>query len=395
MSSVMIVVEATEGGTARHVVDLALGSHSRGLAVHLVCATRREPEFRHILFQLRKAGITVHEFDMRRKVHPVRDIAAVLRLRSLILSTAPDVLHLHSSKAGALGRSAIVGLGRRRPVVVYTPHAYAFLAQPGRLKRWVYRRVEGALLPWTDGVVAVSESEGQAACRLGAKDRVVVINNGVDASTGGPSRRSGERLLRVGWLGRLAWQKNPVAAIKTSLALSSLGLDHELLLAGDGPDREQVLAAICELRAKASVRVLGPIRDTDAFRAGIDVFLMTSRTEGLPYAGLEAMAHGLPIVGFDVPGVRDLVDPGVTGLLAAPDDLGELAAHVARLGRSEDLRRSFGVAAQRRVRNDFQLGEQLDQLSLLYRSLAAGRVATGIGVREDIEKRCFNFSFTE
>jgi glycosyltransferase involved in cell wall biosynthesis len=363
------------------------------LTIHLVCATRRNPEFRHTLSQLRKAGITVHEFDMRRNVHPLRDVAAVVRLRSLILSIAPDVLHLHSSKAGALGRSAIVGLGRRRPVVVYTPHAYAFLAQPGRLHRWVYRRVESALVPWTDGVVAVSESEGQEACRLGAKDRVVVISNGVDAA--GRSRRSGERLLRVGWLGRLAWQKNPVAAIKTSLALSRLGLDHELLLAGDGPDREQVLAAISELRAGASVRVLGHIRDTDAFLAGIDIFLMTSRTEGLPYTGLDAMAHGLAIVGFDVPGVRDLVDPGVTGLLAAPGDLGELANHVARLGQSEELRRSFGVAAQQRVRNEFRLGEQLDKLSLLYRSLAAGRVATGIGAREDIEKQCFNFSFTE
>ena len=394
MPRVMIVLEATDGGTARHVVDLALGSHSRGLTVDLVCATRRKPEFRHTLSQLRKAGITVHEFDMRRKVHPLRDIAAVVRLRSLILSTAPDVLHLHSSKAGALGRSAIIGLGRRCPVVVYTPHAYAFLAQPGRLNRWVYRRVESALLPWTDGVVAVSESEGRAACRLGAKDRVVVINNGINASMGS-SRRSRERLLRVGWLGRLTWQKNPVAVIKTSLALSHLGLDHELLLAGDGPDREQVLAATRDLRAEASVRVLGHIRDTDAFLAGIDIFLMTSRTEGLPYAGLDAMAHGLPIVGFDVPGVRDLVDSGVTGLLTAPGDLSELAAHVARLGRSEELRRSFGVAAQRRVRNDFQLREQLDQLSLLYRSLAAGLIATGIGAREDIEKRCFNFSFTE
>lgn len=392
MSKVMIVLEATDGGTARHVVDLALGTHARGLTVHLVCATLRNPEFRHTLARLREAGITVHELDMRRRVHPLRDLTAVVQLRSLILSIAPDVLHLHSSKAGALGRSAIVGLGQRRPVVVYTPHAYAFLAQPGRLHRWVYRRVERALLPWTDGVVAVSESEGQAAFRLGAIDRVVVINNGVDTNTR-PSRRSGETPLRVGWLGRLAWQKNPVAAIKTSLALAGLGMDHELLLAGDGPDREQVHAAVRDLQAEASVRVLGHIRDTDAFLAGIDVFLMTSRTEGLPYAGLDAMAHGVPIVGFDVPGVRDLVNHGVTGLLTAPGDPGQLAAHVARLGRSEELRRSFGDAAQQRVRSEFQFCEQLDQLSLLYRSLAVGRVA--IGGREDIEKRCFNFSFTD
>jgi glycosyltransferase involved in cell wall biosynthesis len=395
MSRVMLVLEATDGGTARHVVDLALGSYRRGFDTHLVCATRRAPEFRHTLSQLREAGITVHEFDMRREVHPLRDLAAMARLRRLILGTAPDVLHLHSSKAGALGRGALVGLGRRRPVVVYTPHAYAFLAQPGSLHRWAYRRVESALLPWTDGVVAVSESEGQAACRLGAKDRVVVIRNGVEAGAS-PARQSGERPgLRIGWLGRLAWQKNPEAAVKTSLALSRLGLNHELLLAGDGPDRERVLAAIRELRVEASVRVLGYVRDTNAFLAGINVFLMTSRTEGLPYAGLDAMAHGLPIVGFDAPGVRDLVESGVTGLLAAPDDVGELAAHVARLERDEGLRRSFGVAAQRRVRHNFRLQEQLDQLSRLYCSLASGRAAAGIGVREDIVRRCFNFSFTE
>lgn len=370
-----MVVEATAGGTARHVVELALGCHRRGLSIHLVCATSRDPAFRNALLELSRSGLEVDELDMWRELHPLRDSAAVIRLRRIIRDARPDVLHLHSSKAGALGRGAVIGLGRRSPAVVYTPHAYAFLTQAGIFKRWGYWCVERVLLHWTDCVVSVSQSEGRVASQLGAKGRVVIIPNGIDATRIYPQQPKERVGLRVGWLGRMAWQKNPEAAIKASFVLSRLGIDHELLLGGDGPKRDDVLIMIRSLQAEEWVRMLGFVNDTDAFHAGIDVLLMTSRSEGLPYAGLDTMAHAVPIVGFDVPGIQDLIDHGVTGLLAPPDDSGALAAHLARLARNEDTRRALGLAAQQRVRKQFQLEDQIDRLCALYQSLALRRRA--------------------
>jgi glycosyltransferase involved in cell wall biosynthesis len=364
----MMVVEATAGGTWRHVLDIAAGCHRRGIAVHLVCAVRREPASRSAMAALRGRGVDVIEIDMRREIHPLQDAAAVTHLRELIASIAPDVLHLHSSKAGALGRVAVAGLRRARPYVVYTPHAYAFLTQPGGLVRRLCWCAERALLRWTDCVVAVSGSEARAASRLGGSTHVVTIPNGVESPRRvAPASRAAGTTLRIGWLGRLVWQKNPQAAITTSAALSARGVRHELQLGGDGPYGSAVVSLARRLRCD-SVVVRGFVEDTDTFHAGIDALLVTSRSEGLPYVGLDTMAHGRPIVGFDVPGIRDLVEHGVTGLLAPAGDVDALASHLQRLARDPELRLTLGAAARTRVRRDFPFDRQLRALCRLYQS---------------------------
>lgn len=370
MTRVMMVVEATAGGTLRHVLNIATGSHQRGIAVHVVCATRRNPAARAAIAALRDAGVAVDQIDMRREIHPCRDAAATILLRRRIAEIGPDVVHLHSSKAGALGRAAVAGMGRGRPFVVYSPHAYAFLTQPGRAFRWMCRCIERALLSWTDCVVAVSRSEAQAATMLGGDAAVLTIPNGVDASRGAPlpGPREATAPLRIGWLGRLVWQKNPHAAVRLSVELSRRGVRHELLLGGDGSDQPGVVSLIRRLRCGNVVRVLGFVTDTDAFHAGIDVLLMTSRGEGLPYVGLDAMANGRAIIGFDVPGIRDLIEPGVTGLLAPEGDVETLAAQLERMARDPTLRAALGSAARQRVRRHFSFERQLRAICQLYES---------------------------
>jgi glycosyltransferase involved in cell wall biosynthesis len=263
---------------------------------------------------------------------------------------------------------------------VYTPHAYAFLTQEGFLRRRIYRFGERALLPWTDKVVAVSNSEGRATLGLSGTGRIEVIPNGVNARLPSP-QKAGRRPFRIGWLGRLVWQKDPESAVRVSFVLATLGIEHELLLGGEGVDRERVERALQECRATRWVRMPGFVRDTEAFHAAIDVLLMTSRSEGLPYVGLDAMAHGVPIVGFDVPGIQDLVEHGVTGLLASRGDPGGLAAHLARLARDEDLRKRLGAAARLRVLTQFQFEKQIDRLCELYQSLASNCPSVGLPAR--------------
>jgi glycosyltransferase involved in cell wall biosynthesis len=363
----MMVVEATAGGTWRHVLDVAAGCHRRGIVVHVVCAARREPASRTAMAALRARGVDVIEIDMRRAIHPLDDASAVTHLRQLIDRVSPDVLHLHSSKAGALGRVAVAGLGGARPYVVYTPHAYAFLTQPGGLLRRLYWCAERALLSWTDCVVAVSGSEARAASSLGGSAHVVVIPNGVEGPRRAAPPPRAAAALRIGWLGRLVWQKNPQAAITASAALSARGVRHELQLGGDGPYRSAVVSLIRRLRCD-SIGVRGFVEDTDTFHAGIDALLVTSRSEGLPYVGLDAMARGRPIVGFDVPGLRDLVEHGVTGLLAPAGDIDALASHLQRLARDPELRLTLGAAARTRVRREFPFDRQLRALCRLYQS---------------------------
>ena len=115
---VLLVLEATIGGTRRHLRDLALGLAARGLDVHIAYSAGRDPDFARDLALFREQGIGLAEIPMRRGPS-VRDIAAVRRLRSLIRQLRPDIVHLHSTKAGFVGRFAALGTGaavlRRRP----------------------------------------------------------------------------------------------------------------------------------------------------------------------------------------------------------------------------------------------------------------------------------------
>lgn len=379
MTKVMIVTGTTSGGVGRHVSDVARGCYRRGLGVHVVCASRRGPGSARTLAELREAGIAVDEIEMRRGFHPVSDAIAALQLRRLIQQRAPDLLHLHSAKAGALGRVAALWLGPRRPAILYTPHAYAFLTQAGRLRRLAYWCIERMLARLADCIVAVSQSEACAALSLGARARIV-IPNGVEAGAVGPAQRATRAdCLRIGWLGRMTWQKHPLAAVHISTALSHLGIDHRLIMAGDGPELAPLRNFVRGARAGSRVRLLGHVADVDAFYAGIDVLLITSRGEGLPYAGLDAMARGIPLIAFDVAGVRDLVEHGATGMLAPAGDVHALALLVSQLARETEMRARFAAAARARVRNGFDLADQLERLCALYQSHAAHRAAARTG----------------
>src|SRR4051812_19161135 len=103
---VMQVLEATAGGTARHLIEIASGLRAAGAEVHVVCALRRDAGFGAELARLRAVGVTVTELDMRRRIAPLADAQAVWRLARLFEETRPDVIHLHSSKAGGIGRLA-------------------------------------------------------------------------------------------------------------------------------------------------------------------------------------------------------------------------------------------------------------------------------------------------
>ena len=164
---VLHVMEATIGGTRRHLVDVARGQHQAGLEVHLAVATTRDPDFPADLQALEAQGVRVTRLPMVRPVRPWRDWRDYRSLVRLLREWQPDIVHTHSSKAGVLGRRAslVAGVGAR----VHTPHTFAFLFEElfGALTRRLYRSVESHLARRTDRIIAVSESEKlRASCLL-------------------------------------------------------------------------------------------------------------------------------------------------------------------------------------------------------------------------------------
>jgi glycosyltransferase involved in cell wall biosynthesis len=370
-------MEATIGGTRRHLVDLAGGQQARGHEVHLAVATARDPGFPADLERLEGLGVGVTRIPMARSVRPGRDWADYRALCRLVRELHPDIVHSHSSKAGVLGRLASLrtGVGRR----VHTPHTFAFLfgALFGPLQRAVYRSIESGLARRTERLIAVSPSEGESfeRSRVVSPDRVRVVPNGID-----PGPFEAAEALDVS---RLGLDPEQPGAVVIGLVYAAKGQDLALeCLAAPGLERLQIIFAgpgeLEELRAQAArlgvdrrVRVLGPRDDVPRLLAAADFLLLPSRWEGMPYVVMEAMAAAKPVVATPVDGARDLIVHGSTGRRAARIAAPALAEEIgALLACDADQRAAMGRAGQERVRSSFSVDTMVEGTLAVYRELA-------------------------
>jgi glycosyltransferase involved in cell wall biosynthesis len=288
---------------------------------------------------------------VRRPINPARDLAGLVELASLLRRERPQIMHASSSKAGVLGRLAAVAA--RVPIRFFTVHGWAFSAYSGLASR-LYRVSDRLMAPLTTVTICVSETELAAGLEAGtcSTERSVVIHNAVDVAATPRSRhdRSTPRLIAVG---RLKAPKDFVTLIR---ALAELpGREYEALIVGDGPDRGAVEAEIRRLGIEDRVQLAGERDDVPELLASSDVFVLSSRSEGLPVSALEAMAAELPVVASDVGGLAELVVDGETGILVPAGDEAALAEALGRLVQDRELRQSLGAAGRARAESSFDL----------------------------------------
>lgn len=355
---VLLVLEATIGGTRRHLRDLALGLSERGFNVHVAYSALRDHDFVRDIGLFRSNGIGLTEIHMRRGPSPLRDFGAAIRLRRLIRQFKPDIIHLHSTKAGLVGRIAALGTGAR---VIYTPHCFSFEME-SRL-RPLYRLAERMLATLTDSLIAVCESEARAARSIGyAEGKVHVVYNGIASPPTPPTTsRKG-----IAFIGRNCRQKGVDTLLDAWLMLRKVVPDASLTVMSDLDDETRKSFT----NAGAVVRDFGTAEEVAALLAASTILAMPSRWEAFPYLLLEAMSCGLAVVAADVGGMGECVRDHENGLLVAPDDARELAMALQELLVSDTLRQRLASAAPASVAK-FSLAQMIDQTVAIYRKTIA------------------------
>jgi glycosyltransferase involved in cell wall biosynthesis len=375
---IVLAAEPTGGGVLRHVLDLAEGLPRRGfrvLLVHAKCGI--DGAFAERLGRSREFGYATASLDVQRAPGK-HDVGATVALRRAIQDFGgADVLHGHSSKAGALAR---LGRWSRARRVVYTPHAW-YTQNPalGAASRTAYRLIERALAVVTDRIISVSSDEAEHAVELGiGRRKLVLIENGIEtwtpAQVAQARAATRERLgiaaddVVVGFLGRLAPQKAPDVTVRVFRQLLDERPTTRVVLAGDGPEAASVRALMGELGIADRVLALPRANGPEVIPA-FDLFLMTSRYEGFPYVLLEALAAGCAIVTSRVGGVADCVVDGVNGSIVDTLDPDPIARAV--LAIVNDPARLAAMRTQARERAAlFSIDRMLDRTADLYRSLS-------------------------
>ena len=316
-------------------------------------------------------GLTVVEVGANR-IDP-RALWATLRL---VRGRGIEVIHTHGKGAGLYGRLVARWTG---VPAVHTFHGIHYEAYSPRLAK-AYLALERRLSRWTRTIINVSATEEAEALalRLCEPRQSVTVINGVDLDAqdrvvaAAPIPRERLGLTRdVFALGSVA-RFDPVKRLDTLIgALRALERPRvSLVLAGGGPEGDRLRRLVAAAHLNGRVIFAGWLDDSARVYPAIDLYVAASLKEGLPFALLEAMGAGLAVVATDVPGHRDVVVPGETGLLVPPADERALAAAIERLMDDPERRQRMGQAGRARVRKEFGIAPMVEKTAAVYRAAA-------------------------
>jgi glycosyltransferase involved in cell wall biosynthesis len=345
--------------------------------------------------------VTVHPVRMPRRITPIQDLRAILRLGRTLLRIRPTIVHAHTPKGGLLGMTA--AWLTRTPVRIYHIHGMPYMTATGR-KRVLLKTTERISCLFAHRVFCVSHSIHETATRDGIcrSDKIVVpamgTINGVDAAGRfDPARctefeRAAIRRelgaapgdLVIGFVGRLVRDKGIAELACAWRALRSAHPRARLVLVGPLEPQDPIDPAILEqLEADERVHLAGSVPDTSRLYAAFDVVVLPSYREGFPNVPLEAAAMALPVVATRIPGCIDAIVDGETGTLVPSRDADALQKAIACYLVDPALRRRHGQAGRERVLRDFRQEDIWRAIHQEYLRLLADRgVATTPPVTE-------------
>ena len=376
---ILIALETAGGGSGRHVIDLTEGLTKRGH--HVVVAyspVRAEATFVKALNRIRAGGVV--EVPMARSIG-FHDLTGVWQLYDAARRHGPfDVLHGHSSKAGALSR-----LLPLRSVRVYTPHAFRTM-DPALSKRGrvLFGQVERLLATsFTDAVVLVSSAELAHARELGLPaSKLRIIVNGVskppDADRASIRRELGQSAedVVIGFVGRLAYQKAPERFVRIVAELAPEFPHLKAVMLGDGEQKAEIVNLIESEKIGDRIRLVSGL-DAQLYVESFDILVMTSRYEAMPYVLLEGLAAGIPIVTTSVGGAVEAVQHGKNGYIVDGQDVvSNLTASVRILVGNPALRAQMAQSALERAR-EFSIDRMVAETESLYRELISRKYGRG------------------
>lgn len=298
---------------------------------------------------------------------------AFWRLIRLLRRGRFHIVHLYGFRMSLLGRVA-ARFVRPRPVVVHGIRGL-HVTEGEEVER-LWTRVAIALerfgSPLVDAYIANSRGAATFLSERGIPTKkFIVIPNGIDPSEWAGPRRLTTGLPTIVCVAHFRPGKRQADLIESVALLLQRGISVRCLLVGDGMRRPEMEALARRRGVERVVEFLGrqSPEEVRALLGSSDVFVLPSLWEGMPVSVMEAMSAGLPVVGTDVPGIRDLVVEGVTGYLVPARDPAGLAARLEPLLRDPALRMRMGEAGRARIVEEFSLEKMVEQHVRSYRRL--------------------------
>ena len=362
------------GGAEQVIRQLVIGADPTRYECSVLCT---DGQIGPIGADLRERGFAVDALSRR----PGFDRALIRALRERLRAERVDVLHCHQYTPYSYGVLAALE-ARRESRVVFTEHGRF---HPDR-HSWKRRLINPVLARFTDEIVAISSATRDALVHHEwlPRRRIRLIYNGVTPPVrqeGVPSVRRqlgiDEATLVLGTISRLDPIKNQAMMLDALAAVRRRQLDCVLILAGDGPERDALERRVVELGLDGAVFFTGFVSDIAAHLDAIDVFLLTSWSEGTSMTLLEAMSFAKPVIATRVGGNVEILEEGRSALLIDAGDVSALADAVGRLADDAGLQKRLGRGAQACRAERFEPQGMVAAYEALYSRLVVATSAPG------------------
>ena len=371
MTKILYLITQSEmGGAQKNVLDLA-----RALKEKYEILVAAGLDGGGALFgKLEQTNINFKKLRwLRRAPHPLFDFLAFFEIKKLLKKENPNILHLHSSKAGILGSWAV---DPKKIKIIYTVHGAVFEAPFGLLSKKLFLWLEKLTASRKHKIICVSENDRNLWIkhRAAPPEKITVIHNGLNWQNLNflPQEEVRKELnlpLKAKILGCVANfypEKGLRYLVETAQILNQAGEFKNLVwaLMGDGQERKLLENLIKKYRLE-NFLLLGRKSNPSQYLKAFDVFVLPSLKEGLPYAILEAMAAGLPIVASRAGGIPEMIANGQNGFLVEPKDTKALAQKITEILRDPSLAQKFSENSQKKLA-EFSLPLMVDKTEQIY-----------------------------
>ena len=371
-----IITKSNFGGAQRYIYDLVSNMpDSFDTVVALGGTGEKNAKTGMLHTKLEEKNIrTIIIKNFMRNMSLVRDIFAFFEILKIIHAEKPDTLHVTSSKAGGIGAFAGRILGVKN--IIFTSHGLAFDEnwRPVWQRTFIWFFTWLTMLLSTKTIQITEDTYSRAKKMPRLKNKIVLIHNGIKKPVFVEKEKARKKLnankivYETPWIGTIAElhpNKNLDILINAVAILKENNINTQLILIGDGEEKEKLKKLADKLHIKENVHFAGYVKNAVKYLKALDVFVLPSKKEGLPYVLLEAGFAKLPVITSDIPGIKDIVKNKKTGLIISPNkDI--LADSIKKLIQNRNLSKQYGESLFSYVSDNFQIQKMLSKTIQVY-----------------------------
>lgn len=335
-------------------------------------------DYENKLDDFKKYVSNIYITPMVRDINLKEDLKSIKNIRKLLKQIKPDILYLHSSKAGAYGRIAM--LFNRKVKILYNAHGWYFNAEIGNKKKKLMALIEKILAFRTNKIINISKSEYESALKfkIAPAKKMCIIENGIDFSKFKDNDKNRKEIRKVykieeneiliGVVGRLSEQKDPMTTIKAFELLHNEHKNTILMYVGSGELEEEVKQYAKQIDLLDKIIITGWVTNVEKYIPAFDIAVLPSKWEGFGLALIEYMACDKPIVATNVGGITNIIEDTENGLLSEKCNYKMLYENINRLCFNNDLREKI-IKTNKIRRNNFDIQKVVQQNLQLFNDI--------------------------